>query len=194
MGLGGCGTEVVEEKEGWDWSGGCIGCAMGGGEVKLLAGVETSEFIGTAGTAGAGDMDDRLARPGMFGVCEAETGFGAANCVFAETLVVVAGGDVIPEREVAAVVVDCAGVAEMKSSKSSSSPATEDRVADGGATMGAGSSSPNSNRSTSGSFFLGSSAFRLTEELAAAVVRLGLLGVSAISSPSSYSSNLSRRP
>ena len=63
-------------------------CISGGGEVNTLgltlAGVDV---IGVS--EGAGDMDEMLARPEILGACVALTGFGAANCVLAETLVVV---------------------------------------------------------------------------------------------------------
>lgn len=173
-----------EEKE--------VCCVSGGGEVNAfgftLAGVEV-----IVGSDGAGDMDEMLARPEMLEPCVALTGFGAANCVAAETLVVVCGGGRIPETEVAAVVVDGSGVAEMKSSKSSSSLRIDRIPAEGGTLMD--SSSPNSKRSTSGSFFFGSSTFRRADE-AVAVVALCLEDAGGLdgSSPSSYSSNLSRRP
>ena len=72
-----------------------------------------------------GDMEAMLVNSEILEDCIAETGFGAANWVLADTLVVADGGGTIPESDVAAVVVDGAGVAEIKSSKSSSSPTIE---------------------------------------------------------------------
>ena len=95
-----------------------------------MPGVEAREGMGgMVPWAGTGDMEVMLARPEMFEFWLAETGFDAANWVLADTLVV-AGGGTMPDRDVAAVVIDGSGVAEMKSSKSSSSPTVEARVAD----------------------------------------------------------------
>ena len=96
-----------------------------------------------------------------------------------------------------AVPIDAGGVADMKSSKSSSSPA---EVAgcfplETGERTEAASSSPKSKRSTSGSLGFCGSVLRFTDwPVLVSFVRRELGGGLVGSSPSSYSSNLSRRP
>lgn len=142
---------------------------------------------------GAGDAVLRmLLKPALW---PGARGLGCANCVEDVVVDVVGGGG---ERAANGLTDGWAaeGVADWKSSKSSSSSMT------GAATAGAfpmvevvTGSSPKSNRSGSGALGLGASRLALVAAvllLVVAVVRLGRV-VGCTSSPSSYSSNCSPR-
>ncbi len=141
-----------------------------------------------------GEMDEKPTRSVRFACLGADTGCGAANWVL--DVVVDVGGAM--EGKLGAEV--CTeGVADWKSSKSSSSAVLEEAAGVGaaiGAEAGIGSS--NEKRSTSGAFFLGGSDFLGVFSLVrrfddvSAFLRPGV--ATAPSSYSSYSSNLSRPP
>lgn len=156
-------------------------------------------MTGVAVVLVAGEMDENPTRSVRLAALGADTGWGAAYCVVE---VVVAVGAAIG-KDGAEFCTD--GVADWKSSKSSSSTAVFEAA---GAAIGAdvvGIGSSNENRSTSGSFFFGGSGFfaavlsvvfrRLEEEEEEVFSACRLDGAAtAPSSYSSYSSNLSLRP
>ena len=153
-------------------------------------------MTGVALELGAGEMDENPTISDKLAAFGAETGWGAAYWV-AEVVVDIGGAS--EGKDGADVCTD--GVADWKSSKSSSSAPLEVMGAAAGAEMGIGSSKEN--RSTSGSFFLGGSdffgvrsvVFRLAEDEDEDVSACRFPGAAtAPSSYSSYSSNLSLPP
>lgn len=172
-------------------------CCCRGGDAKALedTGVEMPVPV-----LGAGDMEEKPTRSFRFGAWDPETGLGAANWVLDVVVAVEVGGWML-ERGfgLGAAVVD--GVADWKSSKSSSSAAAGDwklisRPLLAGflpfdVEVGAGSSSPIENRSGSGSFFFAGSAFlfsRLTLEEVGLETESAFRRPGAATAPSSYSS------
>jgi hypothetical protein len=142
----------------------------------------------------AGDIELNPTKSLKFAAFGADTGCGEAYWV---ADVVVAVGGAIEGNDGAEVWAD--GVADWKSSKSSSSAVCEAVGAATGLETGIGSS--NENRSISGSFFFGGSGF--FEALSPVLRRAETVDAStcllpgaatAPSSYSSYSSNLSRPP
>ena len=185
--------------EGW-------GCCVGAENVLPGAEVKVEGVDVWVGLLGAGEMEEKPTRPLRLAPWAADIGLGAANCVLdVMDEVEVGSGRLASEEVMEGWVVEGA---EMKSSKSSSSAAARPllavecaagclpfEVVGFGGVMGGTSSSPNSKRSTSGSFFFVSSVFRLVGVLDETFCFRRAAGeTTAPSSSSSYSSKRSLLP